>query len=154
VFNLSVSPDLLSYVLAALAAILFDWFPGLSSWYTNLSEMKKRQVMAALLLGIVLLIYAGSCAGILVTGMSCDKLGFAALIQIYLVAIGINQGAHALFKPASNNPVAWRKGSDLIGQGMVEYALILVLVAVVAIAALSILGPLVTNVFSTINASL
>jgi len=40
------------------------------------------------------------------------------------------------------------------GQGMVEYALILVLVAVVVIAALSILGPLVADIFSTINASL
>ncbi|MCX6066907.1 MAG: Flp family type IVb pilin [Chloroflexi bacterium] len=40
------------------------------------------------------------------------------------------------------------------GQGMVEYALILVLVAVVVIAALTIMGPLVRNVFSTINTSL
>jgi pilus assembly protein Flp/PilA len=40
------------------------------------------------------------------------------------------------------------------GQGMVEYALILVLVAVVVIAALTILGPLVGKVFSTINNSL
>lgn len=37
------------------------------------------------------------------------------------------------------------------GQGMVEYALILVLVAVVVIAALTVMGPLVSNVFSTIN---
>lgn len=40
------------------------------------------------------------------------------------------------------------------GQGMVEYALILVLVAVVVIAAVTIMGPLVGKVFSTINASL
>ena len=40
------------------------------------------------------------------------------------------------------------------GQGMVEYALILVLVAVVVIAALTIMGPLVSNVFNTINTSL
>ncbi len=40
------------------------------------------------------------------------------------------------------------------GQGMVEYALILVLVAVVVIAALTIMGPLIRNVFSTINRSL
>jgi pilus assembly protein Flp/PilA len=40
------------------------------------------------------------------------------------------------------------------GQGLVEYALILVLVAIVVIAALMILGPLVANVFSTINDSL
>ncbi len=40
------------------------------------------------------------------------------------------------------------------GQGLVEYALILVLVAVVVIAALMVLGPTVGNVFSTINVSL
>jgi pilus assembly protein Flp/PilA len=36
------------------------------------------------------------------------------------------------------------------GQGLVEYALILVLVAVVVIAVLLLLGPAVGNVFSTI----
>jgi pilus assembly protein Flp/PilA len=39
-------------------------------------------------------------------------------------------------------------------QGMVEYALILVLVAIVVIVALSLLGPIVKNIFMTINASL
>jgi pilus assembly protein Flp/PilA len=36
------------------------------------------------------------------------------------------------------------------GQGLVEYALILVLVAVVVIAILTLLGPAVGNVFSSI----
>jgi pilus assembly protein Flp/PilA len=36
------------------------------------------------------------------------------------------------------------------GQGLVEYALILVLVAVVVIAILSLLGPAIGNVFSNI----
>ena len=40
------------------------------------------------------------------------------------------------------------------GQGMVEYALILVLVAIVVIVALTITGPLIGNIFSTINAHL
>jgi pilus assembly protein Flp/PilA len=40
------------------------------------------------------------------------------------------------------------------GQGLVEYALILVLVAIVVIAALMILGPVIGNTFSTINKSL
>jgi len=40
------------------------------------------------------------------------------------------------------------------GQGLVEYALILVLVAIVVIAALAILGPIIGNVFSKINSSL
>ncbi|MCB0209351.1 MAG: pilus assembly protein [Anaerolineae bacterium] len=36
------------------------------------------------------------------------------------------------------------------GQGLVEYALILVLIAVVVIAILLVLGPVVGNVFSNI----
>ena len=36
------------------------------------------------------------------------------------------------------------------GQGLVEYALILVLVAVIVIAVLTILGPTIGNVFSNI----
>jgi pilus assembly protein Flp/PilA len=40
------------------------------------------------------------------------------------------------------------------GQGLVEYALILVLVAIVVFAALLMLGPFLGNVFSGINSSL
>ena len=40
------------------------------------------------------------------------------------------------------------------GQGLVEYAIILVFVAIVVIAILSWLGPKVGNIFSTINSSL
>jgi pilus assembly protein Flp/PilA len=40
------------------------------------------------------------------------------------------------------------------GQGMVEYALILVLVALVVITALTISGPIIKNTFDSINASL
>ncbi len=40
------------------------------------------------------------------------------------------------------------------GQGLVEYALILVLVAIVVIAVLTLLGPIISNVFATINSAL
>jgi len=40
------------------------------------------------------------------------------------------------------------------GQGLVEYALILVLVALVVFAILALFGPVIGNVFSTINNSL
>ena len=40
------------------------------------------------------------------------------------------------------------------GQGLVEYAIILVLVAVLVIAVMRLLGPKVGNTFSTINSSL
>ena len=40
------------------------------------------------------------------------------------------------------------------GQGLVEYALILVLVAIVVIAVLMLMGPIIGNTFSSINQSL
>jgi pilus assembly protein Flp/PilA len=40
------------------------------------------------------------------------------------------------------------------GQGLVEYAMILVMVAIVVFAVLLLLGPVIGNVFSTINDSL
>jgi pilus assembly protein Flp/PilA len=40
------------------------------------------------------------------------------------------------------------------GQGLVEYALILVLVAVITIAILSIVGPQISNIFSKITRGL
>ncbi len=40
------------------------------------------------------------------------------------------------------------------GQGLVEYALILVLVAIVVIAILAILGPQIANIFSQVTSGL
>ena len=40
------------------------------------------------------------------------------------------------------------------GQGMVEQALLLVLVAIIVIAVLTIMGPAIGNVFSRVNSSL
>ena len=40
------------------------------------------------------------------------------------------------------------------GQGLVEYALILVMIAVVVLAVLLLLGPVVGNMFSNVNSEL
>jgi len=40
------------------------------------------------------------------------------------------------------------------GQGLVEYALILVLVSIVVIAALLMLGPSISNIFTSVNTTL
>ena len=159
-FQISITPEFLAYLLAGLVAVLFDWFPGLMTWFGNLSELKKRQFMGVLLGVIVLLIFGGSCWGIFTSGFTCDKLGFASLVQVYLIAVGVNQGLHLLTKPSKDTELnrrieaALKTDAKKKGQGMVEYALILVLVAVVVIAALSLMGPIVKSVFETINASL
>jgi pilus assembly protein Flp/PilA len=53
--------------------------------------------------------------------------------------------------PVGGNPMLFNPQER--GQGLVEYALILVLVAVVVIAVLTLLGPAIGNVFSTIKSN-
>ena len=43
---------------------------------------------------------------------------------------------------------------DENGQGMVEYGLIIALVAVVVIAALALLGPKIKGIFETVNSEI
>lgn len=44
----------------------------------------------------------------------------------------------------------FRRGDDDIGQGLVEYALILIMVAVVVVAVAATLGPGLGNIYSNI----
>jgi hypothetical protein len=97
-YQVNVNPELLATLLALVVAVAFDWFPGLRVWFDNLREMQKKTVMAGILAGIVLAIYGLGRAGVL-AGQVPD---LPALVQMYLVCIGINQGAHLLFKPAGN----------------------------------------------------
>jgi hypothetical protein len=100
-FGFTVTPELLAAIFAALAAILFDWLPGLKEKYDPLSELKKRQIMGVVLALIVLCIYGGSCWwGLFQTGITCDKAGLSGLLNMVWVAISVNQSFHKLFKPA------------------------------------------------------
>jgi pilus assembly protein Flp/PilA len=64
------------------------------------------------------------------------------------------------FQPALEHPIPGKEVKAMLfapkekGQGLVEYALILVLVAIVVIAVLTLLGPIIGNVFSKVNNTL
>jgi pilus assembly protein Flp/PilA len=80
----------------------------------------------------------------------CQAVHLAILTQIDIIYSGSKAYRNTLKKGAD----AMLFARNEKGQGLVEYALILVLVAIVVIAALMILGPIIGNTFSTINASL
>jgi pilus assembly protein Flp/PilA len=154
-FELSITPELLVSIVAALLAIAFDWFPKLAPWYDTLSELKKKQLMGALLFLTVGAIYGGLCVNLFSSATyTCSQTSLAELVKVAFLAIVTNQGVHSLSKPTMAYKLDRSEKAFNKGQGMVEYALILVLVAVVVIAAVTLLGPLVGNVFSTINANL
>jgi hypothetical protein len=97
--QISIDVQFLVYVLAGVTALVFDWFPGVKSWYELFTEAQKKVIMAGMLAVIVVAIYGLGCVGF-IAGLTCDKLQASALLNLYLIAIGINQGAHQLFKPA------------------------------------------------------
>jgi pilus assembly protein Flp/PilA len=155
-FSIPINPNLLATIVSAILALAFDWFPKLAPWYDTLSELKKRQLMALLLTITIAAIFGGLCAQLITSpDFTCAQASLAKLIEMGFTLIVTNQGVHMLFKPTAAVKLARaKKLSSSKAQGMVEYALILVLVAVVVLAAVSIMGPLIGQVFSTINASL
>lgn len=152
--RLELSPELLTLISSALLAVLFDWFPPIRNWFDVLKPSMKRQVMAFAVVVAALLIFFLQCANfIFLPGYVCASSSANDFGYVVLLALGVNQGIHLLSKPDKSNDSVLSQ-SSFVGQGLVEYALILVLVAVVVIAALSVLGPVVGNVFTLINNSL
>jgi pilus assembly protein Flp/PilA len=62
--------------------------------------------------------------------------------------------AYLRFREAFNGALDHAERDDEDGQGMVEYALILVLIAVVVIVVLTVLGNQVSNLYSNISSGI
>lgn len=106
-FELAITPELLTSIVAGLLAVAFDWLPKLAPWYDALSELKKKQLMSGLLLLTVFSIYGGLCIGLFASAAySCTQASLAQLVQAAFWAVVTNQGVHALTKPTQ----AWKLG--------------------------------------------
>jgi pilus assembly protein Flp/PilA len=141
-------------VFSAIWAIVCDWFPGVAEWFGKLSELKKKQVIVAGLIVVITAGWGAGCGGLITSSYACDAKGYGSLLPLLVAGFAAAYGAHGIFKPTA----AYKREQKAIqaskGQGMVEYGLILALVAVVVLSALSIMGPLIQQMFNTINAAL
>lgn len=82
-------------ILAAILSIVFEWFPGVSTWWEALSSGKKQGLMA---LGI-LLISVGSMFYQCRVHAVCpaDPVGtIEQLLLVALLAAAANQSVHML----------------------------------------------------------
>jgi pilus assembly protein Flp/PilA len=71
------------------------------------------------------------------------------MIPMYLIA-----RLDTLCRAFHGFPLRLRARDDERGQGMVEYAFILVLIAIVVVVVLSVMGAQVKNVFSNVSSGL
>jgi hypothetical protein len=99
--NLTLTPNLIIVIVAALLAVLFDWLPRLKPWYDKFSDGQKRGIMAVLLLITTCAIFGISCTGWLSLGITCNAEGARSLVYMLLTAVAINQGIHVLTKPTT-----------------------------------------------------
>jgi pilus assembly protein Flp/PilA len=77
--------------------------------------------------------------------------------RIHVVTLGViksRQMCQAIVSSQEDIPMIRSFFAKEDGQGLVEYALILVLIAIVVIGILSVLGTKVSTVFSSINSGL
>lgn len=98
-FQMTLTPENLSILLAGVLAVAFDWFPGLAPWFDTLSRARKQQIMLALLVLLASGLFAAACRGWLELGLPCVRESLPLLLQTILEAAGVNQALHLLVKP-------------------------------------------------------
>jgi hypothetical protein len=91
---LEVSPEVLVVLAGGALSLGFSYIRGLNTAYAALAEETKKAIMAALLLVVVIAIYALGCGAILQTGISCDRQGIVELAYMFILAIMANQGVY------------------------------------------------------------
>ena len=91
-----ITPELLAGIVAAIISLMFSYIPGLSEKFAALAGEYKRLIMAGLMVLVAVVIYAGSCFGLLSIGIACDQPGVLQLVSIVLAALIANQGVYAI----------------------------------------------------------
>lgn len=95
-----MTPEQLATGAAFLLFVLFEYVPGFSIWYGNLSQTAKRLGMFVLLALVTVGAFGLSCFE-LANYYTCDWPGFWQALQVLGLAIAVNQGSHKLLKKPS-----------------------------------------------------
>lgn len=90
--------------IAAIAGVILSlaasYLPGVSDWFAALDTVRKRLVMAGLMLLVAVAVVALSCAGI-TDYVTCDQAGVVGVVEAFLAALVANQAAYLISsKPA------------------------------------------------------
>jgi len=99
-FQIDLTPELLTVIAATTLSLVFDYFPTVSEWYDSLTEAGKRQVMLGLLVTALAVIFAGNCFSVVdVSAVTCDAQGVVSALQILFLAVTGNYAFHKVTKP-------------------------------------------------------
>lgn len=87
------TPDLISMVVGAVISLLFNYFPGLNTWFSALRTEVKSFIMIGLLAVASVAIYLLSLYGIIEISQPVD---WVLVLRTFILAVVANQSAYVI----------------------------------------------------------
>ena len=89
--------ELLSQIAGVVLSLAIAYIPGVAEWYGAKDAKAKARIMAGLLIGVGVVIFALTCAriaGDFGLGVVCDKASLIELVTIIIAALVANQATY------------------------------------------------------------
>ncbi len=96
--ELLIGPEAIMTVAGAVVSLLFSYFPVLRTRFAALTPEAKSGVMIGLLLLIGASLFGLGCAGLVNTGVGCDRAGVTRTVVALGMALATNQGMWGITK--------------------------------------------------------
>lgn len=96
----------LSAAAGILLVLIFDYCPGVKTWFEALDKQHKQLVNLACLAGVTVGVFVLSCFGVVNGVLVCTQKGAADLFRAFLSAVVANAGAHVSTKYLVPKPEA------------------------------------------------
>lgn len=116
--SFEVSPELLASIAGVVLSLVFSFTPGLNVKFAALVPEVKRLIMLGLLFLVSAGVYAGTCTGILSSGITCDQSGILRLIWIFIAALMANQSTYTITPKTENVTKAASKAKEAEFHGL------------------------------------
>lgn len=91
----------LALLAGLILAVVFEYTPKLRQKYNALDDTYQQLIMLGMLAVAALVAFGVSCAGLHIPGidtssLTCDQHGILGLIDSFIAALVVNQGAHRI----------------------------------------------------------
>lgn len=116
-----VTPDLIVMIAGVFLSLLFSYIPKLNTAFAALSSEAKRLIMLGLLVLTTAGIYAGSCAGIFSSGITCDQNGLLGLLWMLILSVIANQSTYNITPKTAAVRKVLNTPTEPDGQDMQSY---------------------------------
>ena len=112
-----LTSELLVSIAGVVLSLLFSYIPGLRVWFAALASEKKQLIMLGLLVLVTGGVFGLGCAGVLDTGLACDKGGVIAIVKLLVAGIIANQATYLISPQTDDVVIAKQLRNDGEGEG-------------------------------------